>query len=449
MKIEYDGHRMIIPEPTCSCTHHRPIACEIYIGNNILPNMPGYIKQTIGKKNGLLITDHRLYHLFGRKVIEVLKNDFIISVCVPNEDGQLKPDQYALGEVMMSLDNDTEFLIALGSGTVNDITRYVANHCNLPFVSIGTAPSMDGYLSVVAPMLKDDLKINKPAKYPDVCIFDIEIMKTAPAEMLFAGFGDVIGKFIAKADWILGHHINNEPICPFCLELDDMAMKLCQDNLQNILEKNCLGVTSLLEALLLTGLAMLLNGDSRPAASNEHNMGHFIEMKKLQARMPHPSHGEAVGISTLYCLELYQKLLSYDISRFSFDHLASADSHLSRENQILSAYGKEIGKAILEGNKEEPISSEERSRRIKTFFMKHEEIKASLSFLPSVKDIKAMFASLDGPITASDILVDDVLLKQALLYAKDYRSRYNSFKLADELGVLDEFIDDMVPHELR
>ncbi|MBN2852111.1 MAG: iron-containing alcohol dehydrogenase [Clostridia bacterium] len=450
MKIEYNKSQLILPQVTCSCAHHQAIDCDIHIGSHIINEMNQLIMKKIKGTRCMLITDKNLFMLFGEKIVDILKKDFNVSICVPNEQDPLRPDQYAIGEVMMSLSNDIEFLIAFGSGTINDITRYVAHHCCLPFASIGTAPSMDGYLSVVAPMLKDDLKINKPAKYPSVCIFDTEILKTAPSDMVFAGFGDVIGKYIAKADWILSHHINDESVCPFCLELDDMAITLCEENIDNIKEKNSAGIKAVLEALLLTGLAMLLNGDSRPAASNEHNMGHFIEMKKLQAKLPHPSHGEAVGISTLYCLDLYQKILSYDFSHFNADDILSKrDTKQIREQKILRAYGEEVGNAVLQGNIEELITAQEHLKRLETFFRKRALINKDLAFLPQKEDIIHLFSFLDGPVKASDIMVGDDLLKQALLYAKDYRSRYNVFKLADELGILEELIDDMVLHELK
>jgi len=442
MQLDYINNKLIIPKPTCDCTYHNNIDSDIYIGSNIIENLNSYISDRISGSKCLLITDNNLYDMFGQKILAILKKKYDVSLCIPKHTNHLTPNQYSIGEVLMSVDNDTDFLIALGSGTINDITRYVAFNCKLPFVSIGTAPSMDGYLSVVAPLLKDNLKINKPAKYPEVCVFDIDILKTAPMNMLFSGYGDVIGKYIAKADWILGNIINNEHICPFCLEIIDDAIKLCEDNINNIKEKNEKGVQALLESLLLTGLAMLLNGNSRPAASNEHNMSHFFEMKKLQSNKPHPSHGESVGVATLYCLDVYNKLLAYDYSKINISNiLSNSISSIERENKILSAYGTIIGTAIIADNKDEPISLKEHQRRIETFLNNIDIIKEKMQFLPNRNNVSQLYKILQGATCAKDIDIDNTLLHSALLYAKDYRSRYNIFKLAEELGILEEVIN--------
>ena len=442
MIINYINNKLVLGEPTCNCDYHNKIECDIYIGNGIINNINSYIEQKITGEKCLIVTDENLYNLFGDKIINILNKKYNVSVCIPNQVGKLKPNQYALGEVLMAIDNDTDFLIALGSGTINDITRYVAFNCNLDFVSIGTSPSMDGYLSVVAPMLKDNLKINKPAKYPEVCIFDLDILKTSPLDMLYAGFGDVIGKYIAKADWILSNTITNEHICPYCLEIIDEAIKLCEDNVKNIKEKNDIGIKSLLEALLLTGLAMLLNGDSRPAASNEHNMGHFWEMKKLSQNKSHPSHGAAVSVATLYCLDVYKEFFKYDFDNVSIQNLL--DNKLTDEKRvlnILSAYGDDIGKSIINDNKDEPISISEQKRRISNFLDNKDNIITKLDFLPPKEKIISMYKILNGAINANQINIEPTLLKQSLLYAKDYRSRYNIFKLAEEFNILEQIID--------
>lgn len=448
MELYYDNNKLKIPQATCSCTHHQEINSDIYIGSGILKNLSSYISKRITGKKCLLITDNNLFTLYGKQILPLLSKKYDVKLAIPSISGHLQPNQYALGDILMELDSDCDFLVAFGSGTINDLTRYVAFNCNLPFVSVGTAPSMDGYLSVVAPMLKDDLKINKPAKYPEICVFDIDIMRKAPDEMIFAGFGDVIGKYIAKADWILGNIINDERICPFCLDIIDKAISLCETNINEIKNKTEKGVKSLLEALLLTGLAMLLNGDSRPAASNEHNMGHFIEMKKLIAKQPHPSHGEAVGVTTLYCLDLYHKFLNYDFTSFSISEtITNQQSSLQREQAILKAYGPEIGPSIIKNNVDEPITLTEQERRVSIFFKEYNTIKDKLSFLPTRNEISKYYKELNGATTAKELAIDKTLLKDALLYAKDYRSRYTVFKLVDELGILHKFVNHMVQYE--
>lgn len=440
MNIEYDKDLLLLPKITCDCDYHVIPDCNIHIGDDIINNLNEYISKKIDGEKCLLVTDNTIFNLFGKKIVDILEKKYKVTVSIPTYDKKLKPNQKSLGHVLMDMDIDTDFLIAFGSGSINDITRYIAFNTNKPFVSIGTAASMDGYLSVVAPMLKDNLKINKPATYPAVGIFDLTIMQTAPKDMLFAGFGDVIGKYIAKADWILSSYVTNEHICTYCLDLVDTAIDLCTDNIDEIAAQSKIGVKKVLEALLLTGLAMLINKDSRPAASNEHNMGHFWEMKKLQNNLSHPSHGEAVGVATLYCLDFYNEFLSYDLA--TLKSITISDDE--RSSRIKKAYGEDLGQSIIDNNTDEPISSATRDERFNNFNNNIYEIRNNLKFLKGKDDITRLYRKLDGPTNAIGIGIEHKLLKDALLYAKDYRSRYTIFKLAEETGILEDIVNKII-----
>jgi glycerol-1-phosphate dehydrogenase [NAD(P)+] len=186
-----------------------------------------------------------------------------LSVCLLEREDELKPDETALGEVLLSMDKDTEFFISVGSGSVTDITRYVAFNTGRPFVSIGTAPSMDGYTSVVAPLLFNGTKVNKPASYPPVIICDLEIMKSAPLAMFISGVGDVLGKYIARADWRLGNIVNNESYCPMCADFVIEAVQKCIDNIDEIKNRSEKGTRVLIEALIMAGVTIMIIGNTR------------------------------------------------------------------------------------------------------------------------------------------------------------------------------------------
>jgi glycerol-1-phosphate dehydrogenase [NAD(P)+] len=442
MKPKYQDDKLIIPEPDCGCEYHVIPDTSIYIGSGIIEHAHEYIRASVKGEKCLLVTDSNLYDLFGDLIKKHLESEFDLRVCIPPSEDKLEPDICALGYIMMELEKDTDFMIAFGSGTVNDLVRYAASSTGRPFVSIGTAASMDGYLSVISPMLKGNLKINNPANYPVAGIYDLDIMATAPREMVFAGFGDVMGKYVAKADWLLSSYVTGEHVCPYCIRLVDSALSLCEENFDDIAKGGVKGVKALLEALLLAGLAMLLNTNSRPAASNEHNMGHYWEMMKLSAGLPHASHGEAVGVATLYCLDFYEQMLH--VNEYPADgevKPSDAFDPVKREKNLLEKYGAVVGRSIIDDNPHEPISREERLRRVENFKSNLSDIRKALSFLPSSENMRNLYRKLGGPLSAADISIGDNLLRDALLYAKDYRERYNIFKAAEELGVLEDTVD--------
>lgn len=439
--ISYEGSKLVLPEIVCDCgINHAHPDMDIYIGDNILSKVPEYLLARDLGKNVVLVTDNVVYDIAGKKVLSILaKAGYHIDLCLLERDQPLVPNQEALGEIMLTINNDTDFLLAVGSGSITDLTRYTAHIAKKPFAVVGTAPSMDGYTSVVAPLTYDNLKVNKPAGYPRVLICDLDIFRKAPYPMLLSGFGDVIGKYIAKADWILGNIVTDEPICPVCVELITLAVKRCMDNVEGIKQRSIKGVRSLIEGLILAGITILIIGHTRPVASNEHSIAHYWEMMKLLAHEQHPSHGISVGAATIYALTFFEYYLNLDMRQIGINRAKKHNiTKEARDKLILEKYGNTIGKAIIRDNGDDYLKPQEHEHRFYALVDNHELIRRKLACLPSADQMKKVYADLGLAWKAKDIGIEDELLLNSLLYAKEYRSRYTVFKSAQELGVLPE-----------
>ncbi len=443
VKIEYTQNKLVLPKIECDCgmTHETP-DIDIYIGSRIIDNCVEYINARNFGKNAVLVADLITYKIAGKKVEELLQQaGYSISLCLLEREKELEPDESAIGEILYAMEKRTDFLIAVGSGSINDLTRYVAVNAKIPFVSVGTAPSMDGYTSVVAPLLNRGLKINKPATYPKVLICDLEIMRNAPYPMLISGFGDVLGKYIAIADWRVGRIINNETYCPVAVDIVDQAVRKCMDNIDGIKAQTEAGVQSLIEALILAGLTILMIGHTRPVASVEHNMAHYWEMMKLLRKEHAPSHGTAVGVATGYVAKFYEEFLKLNPANLNKAEIkAKRLTREAREKFICEKYGSKFGTSIIKENPDDFLTWEEQERRIDAFIQNFDLIKKEVALVPSWPEVKAIFQRLGSPITAAEIGIDDSLLEDTLFCAKDYRNRYTIFKTADEIGVLDELV---------
>ena len=57
-------------------------------------------------------------------------------------------------------------LVAVGSGTINDLCKYAAAKDGKPYVVFATAPSMNGYTSMNAAITVDGHKKTLPAATP-------------------------------------------------------------------------------------------------------------------------------------------------------------------------------------------------------------------------------------------------------------------------------------------
>ncbi|MFW6256664.1 MAG: sn-glycerol-1-phosphate dehydrogenase [Bacillota bacterium] len=443
--IKYQKNKLVLEELECECgLKHRQPDMDIYIGPGILANSVEYIEEAITGERVLVITDN-VVNDYAQEFIEIIENEgYDVKICLLERKEELVPDQRALGEILLVLEPDIDFLCAVGSGSLNDLTRYIAFNTDRPFVSVGTAPSMDGYTSVIAPLIYNELKVNKPAQNPEVLICDLDIMKKAPYEMLISGFGDVIGKYISLADWKLGKIVNGEQYCPAAAEITMQAVNKCVDNVEGIIERTEKGIRSLIEALILAGLTILIIDNTRAVSSIEHGMGHYLEMMKLLRGEKPARHGITVGVMTGYAVRIYEDFLNLDLEKVALEEIKSQrKTRAEWEQQIRDKYGARLGPSILEKNSAGHLSWTEQKRRIETVCKNFAQIKQEVDFLPSLKELISLYRKLEFPLSAKEINIDDQLMKDALLYGKDYRERYTVFKTMDELGVLEKYVAEI------
>ena len=426
---------------TCGCQHH-PIDKDIYIGKNLIEKIPGYIlKRNLGR-HCVLVADDNTYAVAGARVEKaLLESGFTVVPCVLHRKGDALPDDLSCGEVLLSITRETEFLVAVGSGTITDTTRINAERTGLPFVSVGTAPSMDGYASAVAPLLHRGLKIQRPAACPEIIVCDLDVLATAPLSMIASGVGDVLGKYIAKADWQLGQIINGEPCCPVCVEMVTNAVNALVENVDEIARKTEKGMRILIEALLLAGVTIMIIDNTRAVASIEHNIAQYWEMILVQQGKEPPMHGASVGVSTLLVWPLFERFAREDLSRL--DLAAIEKRRISREKRerwMLHAYGEEGGRQIMRENPGDFLPWEEQARRINTAQARFHEIQAVIAAMPPLEKIRAVMETLHAEMTPEEEHIPDDLLRRSLHCGKDYRTRYTLFKLLDECGLLDEYL---------
>lgn len=172
--------------------------------------------------------------------------------------------------------------------------------------TVGTAPSMDGYASSMSPLIVNHSKVTYLSHYPYAIVCDSEIMATAPDVMFRAGFGDIVGKYTALADWQLTVKINHEYYCETTAQLVRNAVDLCVKNAERYMQREPEAIDCMNEALLLSGIAMGLVGISRPASGCEHHMAHFWELDALKKGIEHPLHGNSVGVGSIVACEAYK-----------------------------------------------------------------------------------------------------------------------------------------------
>jgi len=293
----------------CSCGKHHKIEMKhIYVGEGVYIKIVDIAKEILPKQI-LTVSDSNTYKVLGKDVEEKLKDaGYKVNNIILNREGDLVPDERAIGRILVEVDEDTELLIAVGSGSINDITRIISAKTKIPYVIIGTAPSMDGYASTVSPLIIDEKKVTYPGVAPYAIIADSNIMKEAPFEMICAGFGDILGKYTALSDWMLSHKVNDEYFCHTTEKLVREAMNKCFENIEGAVNRDAKAIGYIAEALILSGVAMTLSGNSRPASGAEHHLSHYWEIDKLSRKLEHSLHGNSVGVGTIISAWIYKEL---------------------------------------------------------------------------------------------------------------------------------------------
>lgn len=299
-------------EYSCACgKSHKVDIQAIRVGSGVIQELPGILRD-LGASHIFLVADNYTYEAAGRQVEQLLDQaGLAYHKRVFQTETPLVPNEYALGSVLAAMTSQDDMLLAVGSGTLNDVTKYVSARTGIPYVIAATAPSMDGYASTVAPTILDGFKTTLPAVYPAAIVADVDILKDAPMPMLTAGFGDIIGKFTSLADWRLSHQLNGEYYCPEVAGVIEAAVETCAANAKALAQREPQAIRAVTEALILSGLAMGMVGVSRPASGAEHQMAHYWEMDALRRGEEHPLHGNAVGVGTVLAASLYEMAAEY------------------------------------------------------------------------------------------------------------------------------------------
>lgn len=273
--------------------------------------LEAFVRQS-GYKTIVVVTDAPCLEAAGQAVLPGLEQAGIPASTVilhPNAAGDVVADEAAVVQVLLEIQRQSaDACVALGSGTVHDIVRYAAYSSRIPFLSVPTAPSVDGFTSKGAPLIIRGNKITVPAVGPTAIFADLDILAAAPAAMVAAGFGDMLGKYTSLFDWRFGSLTAGEPYDPFVCELTDSALMACVDNAGEIGRRTPEGVAILMQALIESGIAMLILGQSHPASGAEHHLSHYWEMDFIRTGRRQLLHGAKVGVACAIISETYKRI---------------------------------------------------------------------------------------------------------------------------------------------
>ena len=353
----------------------------------------------------------------------------------------LEPDEYAVGSAVMHFDKECSLLIAVGSGVINDIGKIVSNIANINYVIVATAPSMDGYASKSASMSVNGLKVSLPTGCAKVILGDVDVLKNAPLQMLKAGLGDMIAKYISICEWRIGNMITGEYYCENVAQLIRSALRRCVDNSPKLLQRDEEAIKAVFEGLVIGGAAMAYAGVSRPASGVEHYFSHIWDMRGLEFETSVSLHGIQCAIGTLIAIKLYEK-----IRKLSPEHQKALDyvkgfDYTNWSEELIKLLGKGAFEMIEIEKKEQKYDEDKHKKRLEIIERSWDKIlKIIDEEIPPYEEIERIFDTIALPKTVEEIGLENNIVPLSFKATKDIRDKYVLSRLAWDLGVLDEIV---------
>lgn len=268
---------------------HIAIPSILKVGKGALKNLGSYLSHA-GMGKVVVYFGNGLIDMFGSGVMESLKKSEV-TVLEYRELDSIRIEDIV--ELAFSIDNKAQAIVGLGGGKVIDAAKYASYLRKLPFISVPTSASSDGFSSASASLTVNGRRASVPARMAYGIIADTDVIRSAPAKFLYSGIGDMVSKITALYDWAYEAAGGYAEINDFAVMIAKKAVNsFVRTPFQSIQED--LFLRELLDSLAMSGIANEIAGSSAPTSGSEHLISHALDKMLEQPQL----HGVQVGIAT-------------------------------------------------------------------------------------------------------------------------------------------------------
>ena len=426
-------------------------ACEI--GDGVLEKVPSLFRTWFpSATQAVVVCDPRTRAAAGERVEALLAAAGVaVSEHVLEPGGKSFHGDYryaeevreAIRSVGGAVVGESLVPVAVGSGVVNDVTKRAAGELDIPYLTVGTAASVDGYSSFGAALRSPEgAKQTYLCPAPRVIVADLDVMRTAPAWMAASGFADLMAKVPAGADWILASELG-------ATAWHDSAWHTVQDGLkeaigdpEGVARMETLPLTRFVEGLMLGGFAMQDMQSSRPASGAEHMFSHLLEMRDHVFKGEIVPHGIQVGVFTLFMCRVYEQILAFDYSALDVERCLGNWKPLAEQEKIGAGVfaGTRFPDLGVKAVRAKFIDREATRARLEDFKARWPQIRARLEAqLIPASEIERRLKVVGAPTTPEEIgssVAATLADARKTIYMRD---RYMALDFLDLTGQLDSF----------
>lgn len=376
-----------------------------------------------------VVADENTYDVLGQRVAKALKAvapDDAIVLKAPHADMHTASD---LADQLKSYDS----VIAVGSGTINDLCKYVTAQDGRRYGVFATAASMNGYTSTTASMtLASGLKVSLPGQAPAGFFVDMAVSAGAPSYLAASGFADCVARSVAQVDWWMSHRLLDTlyRTAPYDIQLED---EIALNKSAHLLPKGDLEATArLYRVLTLCGLGIGFIGMSHPGSMGEHQISHYID---CFAGDKHPGtlHGQQVGVASLTMARIQQGLLAQDEAPVMKPTPIDLDGMKGRMGATADQCLEQLQRKAFNEETVDAVNA----KLAEIWPTLREEVQA---FLIPVAEMERLLKAAGAPTTAADLGLDLDFYLEAVRHGHEMRDRFSFVDIAANAGLLDGLI---------
>jgi glycerol-1-phosphate dehydrogenase [NAD(P)+] len=370
-----------------------------------------------------VVADEDTYAALGRRIERALAARFKVQRIVLGRAPHA--DAATLARLVAALDPASDAVVAVGSGTINDLCKLAAYGRDRPQVVFATAPSMNGYTSLSASITEGGLKRTVRSATPVGAFFDLGVLAAAPIRLIRAGLGDSVCRPTAQADWLLAHLLFDRPYreAPFALLARDEPALLAQA--RGLMSGDLGAMRHLVRTLVLSGFGMTICGGSYPASQGEHLLSHYIEMMR-PPDLPAALHGEQTGVCALAMARLQDQVLAREAPPVVHP------TQVARED-VIRRFGPERGEACWRELEPKWIDRERAEQLTARLASGWDAMRARIRGVTLGHARMAEALAAAGALTAPHQLGwPAALLDEAIAHAREIRNRYTFLDLAGD-----------------
>lgn len=427
----------------CGRTHTVPVK-RIVLEKGAYQRLPEVLEELSLSRELCLVADDYTYDVLGSRVARLLsgRGYLVREVVIPSPPGgTVRADQPTADELQSELPSVPLF-VAVGSGTINDLTKLSAFRRNIPYVVVCTAPSMNGYTSSIVALTSNGLKTTSESHPPIAVVADLDVLIESPMELITAGLGDIISKPVSTADWKLAEIVSGEYFCSRPIELVAQLEPQFMGNPRGIRLRQPEAIRALTEALLYSGISMVIAGSSSPASGGEHLISHTLDMQADLRGRKHDLHGRQVGVATLFSAALYERVVQSSPPTIDSEALLGHAAGLGDSDSSLEAYWGPLAEVVRNELSFKTMGQEGLRKRVATIQTKWPQIRNGIEgFLRPWTQIRDVLRQAGAATRIRDIGVSVEQFREAVLHAREMRRRYTVLDLSHEFGLLEKHLD--------